>query len=209
MLGEILLKEEVITQEQLGQALDYQKENPKVRLGAAFVKLDLMDMKTLVGALAKQNTQAAEFEIPTKEVSPKVSQALKLGELLVKEKAVSPEQLKKAVEFQQQNPGTLFGNALIDLGFASEETIITALQMQKDSSVKVSVPEEQGRVAMKLGETLLMQNAITEVQLRNALDYQKGYPGMMLGQALTNMRYINKKMLSEAIRMMRQVADPA
>ena len=202
-LGDLLVQEKSITEDQLGKALDYQKENPEVRIGAAFVRLGMVDMKTLVGTLAEQNSLSAGVETPAKEVAPKVSQAMKLGEVLLKEKAIIPDQLRKAVEYQQGHPDTMFGQSLIDLGFASEETILTALGKQEEASAKISVPREQGKVAMKLGETLLMENSITEEELGRALEYQKGYPGILLGQALTNLGFASKRDISAAMRKMR------
>ena len=202
-LGDLLLQEKAITEEHLQKALDYQKENPEVRIGAALVKLDLLDMKTLVGTLAKQQPLIAEGEIHSKEVAPKVSQALKLGEILLKQKVVTPEQLREAVNYQQGHPEVMFGQALINLGFTNEEIILGTLQKQKEAE-QVSVPPEQGKVAMKLGEMLLTENTITEEQLRQALRFQKEYAGTMLGQALTELNFVSKKGISEALRRMRQ-----
>ena len=202
-LGDLLVQEKAITEEQLGKTLDYQKENPEVRIGVAFVRLGFVDMKTLVGTLAKQNPPSMGVEPPTKEVAPKVSQAMKLGDILLKQKSVNPDQLRQAVEYQQGHPETMFGQTLIDLGFSTEETILTALGKQRETLAKVSVPREQGKVAMKLGETLLMENVITEEQLRKSLQYQKGYPGIMLGQALTTLGFASKRDISGAMRKMR------
>ena len=52
-LGELLLKDMVITQEQLQKALDYQKANRGLLLGEALVKLGFVDAKTIVRALGK------------------------------------------------------------------------------------------------------------------------------------------------------------
>ena len=213
-LGDLLLKEEAITEKQLDKALDYQKENPEVRIGVALVKFGFVDMKTLVGTLAKQNpaktvtpeqleSLADKQESPAKEIAPKVSQAMKLGEILLKEKAVTPEQLREVVEYQQQHPDMMFGQALKALGFATEEVILAALGKQQESAAQ-GVSPKQGRMAVRLGEILLIDKVITEEQLRKALEYQRKYPRMMLGQALTNLGFATKKTISEVLRKMRR-----
>ena len=67
-LGELLLQEKVISEEQLQEALDYQKEYPEVRIGVALVKLGFVDMKTLVGALASSWCETRQKGSPGRKV---------------------------------------------------------------------------------------------------------------------------------------------
>jgi len=113
-IGELLLQEKIITQEQLQKALDYQKENPKVRIGEALVKLGFVDIKTII-------------EVQAKQVLSDTSALPRLGEILLMEKAITQDQLRKALEHQQQHPGMKLGQTLIDLGFATKETVSNAL----------------------------------------------------------------------------------
>ncbi|MEI6438104.1 MAG: hypothetical protein WCO69_05085 [Candidatus Omnitrophota bacterium] len=53
-----------------------------------------------------------------------------LGELLVERGLIARDHLDKALEYQQTHPDVLFGEALIKLGFASEEDIAQALTCQ-------------------------------------------------------------------------------
>ena len=53
----------------------------------------------------------------------------KLGEILLKEKLISPDQLKTALDHQKQNGGRL-GNSLVQLGYLSDEEITSALSRQ-------------------------------------------------------------------------------
>ena len=53
----------------------------------------------------------------------------KLGEILVKEKLISQEQLRKALEYQKQQGGRL-GAALVKLGFVTDEEITSVLSRQ-------------------------------------------------------------------------------
>ena len=53
----------------------------------------------------------------------------KLGEILIKEKIVSADQLKQALEFQKSNGGRL-GNALVKLNFMSDDEVTAVLSRQ-------------------------------------------------------------------------------
>ena len=200
-LGELLVQEKAITEEQLGQALGYQKENPEVRIGVALVKLGFVDMKTLVGTLAKQKpheTQDKSADQRSVGKGPDAqSQAMKLGQMLLKDKSVTPDQLRQAMEHQSNNPGTIFGQALVELGFVTEEIITATLQKQEEE--RVSVPTEQGPTATKLGEALLVENVITEEQLRHALQHQKENPGTMLGEALISLGFVTPEDISKVL----------
>jgi type IV pilus assembly protein PilB len=53
----------------------------------------------------------------------------KLGEILIKEKIISSEQLKQALEYQKTNGGRL-GNSLVKLGFLSDDEVTAVLSRQ-------------------------------------------------------------------------------
>jgi type IV pilus assembly protein PilB len=53
----------------------------------------------------------------------------KLGEILIREKIISAEQLKQALEFQKTSGGRL-GNALVKLGFLSDDEVTAVLSRQ-------------------------------------------------------------------------------
>ena len=53
----------------------------------------------------------------------------KLGEILVRNGAISDDQLKKALDFQQQESG-LLGEILVKLGYVNEREIVQALTAQ-------------------------------------------------------------------------------
>ncbi len=53
-----------------------------------------------------------------------------LGELLVERGLIARDHLEKALEFQHSHAGVLFGEALIQLGLATEEDIAQALTCQ-------------------------------------------------------------------------------
>jgi type IV pilus assembly protein PilB len=53
----------------------------------------------------------------------------KLGEILIKEKIISADQLKQALEYQKTSGGRL-GNALVKLGFLSDDEVTAVLSRQ-------------------------------------------------------------------------------
>ncbi|MGA2078589.1 MAG: ATPase, T2SS/T4P/T4SS family, partial [Terriglobia bacterium] len=53
----------------------------------------------------------------------------KLGDILLKENLISPEQLKQALEYQKANGGRL-GGALVKLGFLSDDEVTVVLSHQ-------------------------------------------------------------------------------
>jgi Holliday junction resolvasome RuvABC DNA-binding subunit len=53
---------------------------------------------------------------------------MKLGEVLVEQKVITEEQLQEVLKYQQEHPGTMLGQALLALGFASDEAIANALR---------------------------------------------------------------------------------
>lgn len=76
-LGEILLADNVITQEQLEEALEYQKEK-KVKIGIALVELDFIERSTLVRYLTKQSQMVIDSTgLMTFEATDMVTEAEK------------------------------------------------------------------------------------------------------------------------------------
>ena len=213
-LGDLLIQEGAITQEQLDKALDFQKENPKTRIGEALVTLEFLDMKTLVATLAKQEPppgvttpDPGQQDASVKEAPPELSQAMKLGQILLREKVVTPEQLQKAVAYQQENPGTKLGKAIIDLGLTTEETIANALRKQpseQEPQPEEDTPPDEPGKPLKLGEILVKKNVITEEQLQKALEYQQQYQGTMLGQAIIDLGFASDKTISSALNKQRR-----
>src|SRR6266481_7859807 len=55
--------------------------------------------------------------------------AVRIGELLLKEKRITPEQLQEALNYQRQNGGKL-GFSLIKLGYVKDEEITALLSKQ-------------------------------------------------------------------------------
>ena len=146
-----------------------------------------------------------------------VEDNMKIGELLLQEDIIAYHQLRKALDYQNENPEVRIGVALVKLGFIDVKTIGGTLVKQKpppnnqivlgqpvqEPPAKISVPTEQGNM-MKLGETLLVENIINEEELKKSLAHQEKHPGTMLGQALTELGLVTEKDISQTLLKMGQ-----
>jgi type II secretory ATPase GspE/PulE/Tfp pilus assembly ATPase PilB-like protein len=88
----------------------------------------------------------------------------KLGDILVSRQIVTPIQLLSAIEQQAKMPMVRIGEALTSLGLVSEEQLQDALSQQKNDR---SVP---------LGELLVRMGTVSREDLQTALARKMGYP---------------------------------
>src|SRR2546422_5629016 len=95
----------------------------------------------------------------------------KLGEILLKENLISPEQLKQALEHQKSNGGRL-GNTLVKLGFLSDDEVTAVLSRQ------------YGVPSINLSYFEVDQNVIKLVPMETAAKYQI-LPLSRVGTSLT------------------------
>ena len=114
LIGELLVKEGLITPSQLETALEMQrelKEEEWVPLGHILVSNKLITRTQLVGVLLRHRKRLA------------------LGEIFVKMGALSQEQLDTALE-ERSRTGRRLGETILDLEYATEETLRRALCLQ-------------------------------------------------------------------------------
>ncbi len=95
----------------------------------------------------------------------------KLGEILIKEKVISSEQLKQALEYQKTNGGRL-GNALVKLGFLSDDEVTAVLSRQ------------YGVPSINLAYFEVDPNVIKLIPMETAMKYQI-LPLSRVGSSLT------------------------
>ena len=88
----------------------------------------------------------------------------KLGDILVVRQIISPDELSEAIEQQSRMPLVRIGEALTALGYISEAQLEDALQQQR---LDRSVP---------LGELLVRRGMVTRTDLQTALARKMGYP---------------------------------
>lgn len=111
-IGQILLKEGVVTKEQLDEALLFQEREPMhLPLGEICVNLQLISRDLLQKLLRKYKAN------------------IHIGELLLNMGLISAEQLEEALHHQSVMGGKL-GKTLMDLGYLTEAALIEAVSIQ-------------------------------------------------------------------------------
>lgn len=111
-VGELLVREGVITPEQLDQALSVQK-NQKVYkpLGEVCVELKFLSRTGLNRIINRHK------------------KSIRIGDLLINLGLITPEQLKQALEHQKSEGGRI-GDILVKMGFVKETSLLNTLTIQ-------------------------------------------------------------------------------
>ena len=125
-LGEILLNEKLITEEQLALGIEKQRITKK-KLGEILTDLGFIREENLMRALSSQlGSPIREFPVPQ---APAALKGHKLGEILIKGNLLSREQLAKAIE-EQKKSNKRMGEILTESGYVTEEKLAWALSVQ-------------------------------------------------------------------------------
>ncbi len=112
-IGELLLRQGVIDEDQLEHALS-EHERTGIMLSKIFVRLGMVSEDALTNILGQQMLTSSKMRI---------------GELLIKQGYINEEQLNKALE-EQKHLGTRLGKTLVKLGYMNEERLIEVLSSQ-------------------------------------------------------------------------------
>ena len=111
-VGDLLVREGVITPEQLEQALAVQK-NQKVYKPIGEICIDLKYLsRTQLNRILNKNHKR-----------------IRIGDLLINLKLITADQLEQALERQKSSGGKL-GKILMDMGFITENSLVNALTIQ-------------------------------------------------------------------------------
>ena len=114
-LGEILIAQGLITNEQLVEALQVHKRTG-VSLGTVLVKLGYITEEELTGVLG------AQIQLDQKK---------RIGEVLIDQGLINQEQLNLGLE-EQKHTNLQLGKCLIKLGFISEDKMVDIISAQLD-----------------------------------------------------------------------------
>ena len=114
-LGEILLSMGIISEEQLDAAFDIQKTTGQT-IGTALVSLGAISAEDMSSVLGEQI---------------QISSKMRIGDILVEQGVISPEQIEEALE-QQKNSGKKLGEIVVAMGIISELKLIDILGAQLD-----------------------------------------------------------------------------
>jgi type IV pilus assembly protein PilB len=123
LIGELLIKDRVITQDQLDHALAAQKKYGGL--------LEMILVKQ--GVLSAQNlTKYLKIIEEKNKISGNQNQStpkLRLGEILIQNNEITPQQLKQALEYQKEK-GVKIGIALVELELIERSTLVRYLTKQ-------------------------------------------------------------------------------
>jgi len=121
-----------------------------------------------------------------------MSEIISIGNLLVKDKVISQEQLDNAVSVQKKTGG-LLEMILVKQGVLTPQNLTKYLRIVEEKN-KASGVIEKPTVKLRLGEILIQNNEITVDQLNQALAYQKE-KGVKIGIALVELDFIERSTL--------------
>ncbi len=110
-----------------------------------------------------------------------------IGEMLVEQNHLKPEQLDEALKDQSAKQELPIGSYLQQAAILTAKDLEQALEHQK------KVP------AIKFGELLLSQGLITDEQLLIALEEQKGHRSIPLGEILIKNGFITKEIIQQTL----------
>lgn len=113
---------------------------------------------------------------------------MRLGELLVKNRVITEEQLQEGIA-KQKEIGGMLGDVLISMGFLDELTLIRYLTKNK--------------IRPRLGEMLVARNELTREQLLQAVEHQK-QSGEKLGIVLLKLGLLDKPKLVHYLTLQSQ-----
>ncbi len=113
----------------------------------------------------------------------------RVGDILIANQVVTPEQLLQAIEQQARMPMVRIGEALLALELITQEQLIEALAQQRDDR---SVP---------LGQLLVRKGVVTRQQLQSALARKMGYPLVDVDQFPVEVEAVRKLPQSVARRL--------
>lgn len=159
-IGTRILRMGYITEEQLNFAVEYQKQNGGL-IGDVLVKHGFISADELKAFINTSNFS-------------------RLGERLIEARLITPEQLRQAIAYQQQNGGRI-GNILIHLNYITKRGLNEFLST---SSTK----------KQSIGQMLLEKGEITGKQLNDAVRLQQKSGGR-IGDILIFLKYITPEVL--------------
>ncbi len=112
-IGDTLVKEGMITQQELVNGLEKQKELKNRPLGEFFVEQGLLDRPELRKALDRQQKKSD-----------------KIGDILLAAGAITNNQLEEALEIQKKDRQKRLGQILIDMNIINEDMLTLALSLR-------------------------------------------------------------------------------
>ncbi|MHC4663086.1 MAG: GspE/PulE/PilB domain-containing protein [Planctomycetota bacterium] len=181
-LGELLMRQKLINQEQLDTALAQQRRTVKKRL--------LGDILVDMGYITRE------------DLTQKILRFGRIGEVLMATGLITTDQLQQALNLQLQSGG-LLGEVLIELGYITKEDLmritsklghfLVEAKIVRGSQLELALDEQRATATRKLlGEILIDMGALTESQLISAISRYCGIPFLKLEKMEISRRAINR-----------------
>lgn len=117
-LGQVLLSQGYITEEQLDKALEEQAQKPYLH----------------VGEILYHKGYVTFFQL--EEVLEQQYRDMRLGQMLIRKRKITPEQLDRALE-EHDRTGLLLGHLVIKLGYCTMEEVQKILEVQRNEIQKM------------------------------------------------------------------------
>lgn len=197
LLGKILIDGNFIAPGELECALERQKKTNE-QVGEILLGMGAMNSTDLKAVLSVQR------ELASLENAIKAAAGVRelLGELLLKAKRITREQLDSALE-EQRNSGEKLGVVLIRLGLLSEHELNAVLSFQQHQG-----GETPGSERFRLGEILVATEQITRSQLEKALANQK-ISKKKIGELLIEAGYVQPHQIDHGLMLQQKLVTAA
>ena len=138
-LGEILIRQNVLTREELEQTLSQQKLKPNLKIGEILVRSNLISLSQLKFYLKNQNIKLGQLLVEKKQIKQHSLKNIlnlqnntnnKLGEIVLEQKLMSQDQLKEVLIEQYLRHKGLFlaENISINYDFYAQNQEFSFLQ---------------------------------------------------------------------------------
>lgn len=139
-LGELLVRDKILTLEQLCNLMEEHKKSLNIPFGEFLVEKDIINRRNLIDYLNLQKHQDSiidkclnELGLMTNEKKWELlTRPDKIGEILVKVSNLKLSELAKALELQEnQSPEMLIGEILLENNSITEKELKNSLELQK------------------------------------------------------------------------------
>ncbi|OGW39977.1 MAG: hypothetical protein A2X58_06460 [Nitrospirae bacterium GWC2_56_14] len=197
LLGKILIDGDFVDQHAIESALARQKDTNE-KLGEILRSMGQLNSVDLKAVLSVQK-ELASFE---ESIKAAAGDRKLLGELLLKAKRITPEQLSAALEEQRKSGGKL-GSILIRRGLLNENELKAVLSFQQHQG-----SEAPASTVFRLGEILVATEQITREQLEAVLANQK-LSKKKIGELLIEAGHVQPHQIDYSLKLQRKLVTAA
>jgi hypothetical protein len=197
LLGKILLDGSFVSPDDLGEAIERQRET-SAQLGGILVGMGVLGEADLEAVLSIQK----EFASPADAIKAAAGVRELLGELLVRAKRLTPGSLAEVLD-EQERTGEKLGTLLINRGLITAAELDMVLTFQRRQGVLKSLPSP-----LRLGEVLVRSRLISRGKIEAALRRQK-LSRKKIGEVLVESGHLKPEQLAQGLRLQQRLLTAA